>query len=72
MNNKTRALMISFFLISISYTLVDDSNNTGATSKLNVRRESSIDDFRYRANSNGDDSQSTIINFFPSRRNVIF
>lgn len=54
------------------YTLVDDSNNHGGASKRTDRRESLIDDYRYRSNSNGDDPQGTIINFFPSRRNVIF
>ena len=74
--NQTRmgsfCVSLSLYLISVSYTLVDDSNNTGDTSKRAYRRESFIDDYRHRSNSNGDDQQSTIINFFPSRRNVIF
>jgi hypothetical protein len=34
------------------------------------RRESSLDDYRYRSNSNPDEHQAAFINFFRPRRNV--
>lgn len=55
----------------MSSTLVDDSNNHADPSKQTDRRESLVDDYRYRSNSNGDDLQGPMINFFSSRRNVM-
>jgi hypothetical protein len=50
--------------------LVDESNNTVDQSKRTYRRESLVDDLRSRSNSNPDEQQSPMINFFTYRKNV--
>jgi hypothetical protein len=55
---------------SLYIEIVDESSNTGDQSKRTYRRESLVDDSRHRSNSNPDEPQSTMINFFPPRKNV--
>ena len=55
----------------VSLGVVDESSNNGEPSKRAFRRDSLVEDKRNRSNSNADELQSTMINFFPPRRSVI-